>query len=500
MKRRKMLSLILAALVLFLAAVPGNVPVYAASQAENEKTCYEYFTEEMGLNTAAACGILANLYRESKFSPTASSATGKCYGIAQWTGGRLDNLKSYCKDEGYDYKTLKGQLHFLEYEINQSSRKSILTYMQGVKNTASGAFDAGYYWCYNFERPVNKASTSSARGTLARDTYWPKYASNKTSGSTKAKATATPTPKPVSLKITSQPSDQTVEADKLHKFIVEVSKSSGNSYQWQVKESSDSSWRDFTEKKTAKTKQLYFTVTSNMDGWQFRCIVKNGSASVTSDAFTVRIKGKAKAAATPTPKPAAKSSALKITSQPSDMTIKAGELYKFIVEVNKEDGASYQWQVKESSGSSWRDFTEKKTAKKKQLYFTVTEDMHNWQFRCVVKNGGDSVTSDAFTVKIKGKSSGSTLAVISQPSDQTVKADELHKFIMEVNKADGAVYQWQVKESSGSSWRDFTEKKTAKKQQLYFTVTSKMNGWQFRCVVKNGGESVTSDPFTVKTK
>ena len=303
MKRRKMLSLILAALVLFLAAVPGNVPVYAASQAENEKTCYEYFTEAMGLNTAAACGILANLYRESKFSPTASSATGKCYGIAQWTGGRLDNLKSYCKDEGYDYKTLKGQLHFLEYEINQSSRKSILTYMQGVKNTASGAFDAGYYWCYNFERPANKASTSSARGTLARDTYWPKYASNKTSGSTKAKATATPTPKPVSLKITSQPSDQTVEADKLHKFIVEVNKPDGASYQWQVKEDASSDWRDFTEKKTAKTKQLWFTVTENMHGWQFRCIVKNGSASVTSDAFTVRIKGKAKAAATPTPMP-----------------------------------------------------------------------------------------------------------------------------------------------------------------------------------------------------
>ena len=44
---------------------------------------------------------------------------------------------------------------------------------------------------------------------------------------------------------------------------------------------------------------------------------------------------------------------------------------------------------------------EKKTAKKKQLYFTVTEDMHNWQFRCVVKNGGESVTSDPFTVKTK---------------------------------------------------------------------------------------------------
>ena len=418
MKRRKMLSLILAALVLFLAAVPGNVPVYAASQAENEKTCYEYFTEEMGLNTAAACGILANLYRESKFSPTASSATGKCYGIAQWTGGRLDNLKSYCKDEGYDYKTLKGQLHFLEYEINQSSRKSILTYMQGVNNTASGAFDAGYYWCYNFERPANKASTSSARGTLARDTYWPKYASNKTSGSTKAKATATPTPKPVSLKITSQPSDQTVEADKLHKFIVEVNKPDGASYQWQVKEDASSDWRDFTEKKTAKTKQLWFTVTENMHGWQFRCTVKNGGDEVISTPFTVWIEGLPVPQEEPetpdepeTPEvpaepdepetPEEPESRLVITSQPSDMTVEGGKLYKFIVELNETDGASYQWQVKEDASSDWRDFKEKQTAKTYRLWFTVTDAMDGWQFRCVAKQGGDTVVSEPFTVTVE---------------------------------------------------------------------------------------------------
>ena len=418
MKRRKMLSWILAALMLVLAAVPGNVPVYAASQAENEKTCYEYFTEEMGLNTAAACGILANLYRESKFSPTASSATGKCYGIAQWTGGRLDNLKSYCKDEGYDYKTLKGQLHFLEYEINQSSRKSILTYMQGVKNTASGAFDAGYYWCYNFERPANKASTSSARGTLARDTYWPKYASNKTSGSTKAKATATPTPKPVSLKITSQPSDQTVEADKLHKFIVEVNKPDGASYQWQVKEDASSDWRDFTEKKTAKTKQLWFTVTENMHGWQFRCTVKNGGDEVISTPFTVWIEGLPVPQEEPetpdepeTPEvpaepdepetPEEPESRLVITSQPSDMTVEGGKLYKFIVELNETDGASYQWQVKEDASSDWRDFKEKQTAKTYRLWFTVTDAMDGWQFRCVAKQGGDTVVSEPFTVTVE---------------------------------------------------------------------------------------------------
>ena len=100
----------------------------------------------------------------------------------------------------------------------------------------------------------------------------------------------------------------TVDPDELYQFIVEVSPESGSSYQWQVKESASSEWRNFTEKKTALTYRLWFTVTGKMHGWQFRCIIKNGSDQVISTPFTVKIRGKdgqqeAKPTATPTPTP-----------------------------------------------------------------------------------------------------------------------------------------------------------------------------------------------------
>ena len=92
-------------------------------------------------------------------------------------------------------------------------------------------------------------------------------------------------------------------ADQLHKFIVEVNLTSGNTYQWQVSEDGGKTWRDFSEKKTSLTKQLWFTVTEAMHGWQFRCRVKNGSDTVWSTPFTVYIEGKA--TPTPTPRPTA---------------------------------------------------------------------------------------------------------------------------------------------------------------------------------------------------
>ena len=121
--------------------------------------------------TAAACGILANLRRESNFNPTSGSSY---YGIVQWGGGRKSNLISFCSQNGYSYSSLEGQLHFLAYELKQNS--SVLEYLQSVPDSAKGAYDAAYHFCYYYERPANKAASSASRGELARDTYYPKYA------------------------------------------------------------------------------------------------------------------------------------------------------------------------------------------------------------------------------------------------------------------------------------------------------------------------------------
>lgn len=160
-------------------AVPTPEPTQApvddylnSSEYSNEEKCYMFLTREMGLNTAAASGILANIYRESSFNPDAGSSY---YGLCQWGGGRLTNLRSFCSSNGYSASSLEGQLRFLAHELEQSY-SSVLRYLQGVDNSAQGAYDAGYYFCYNFERPANRESSSVSRGELARDTYYPKYA------------------------------------------------------------------------------------------------------------------------------------------------------------------------------------------------------------------------------------------------------------------------------------------------------------------------------------
>jgi len=137
----------------------------------NEEKCFMYFTGEMGLSDAAACGIMANIYKESTFNPKAGSSY---YGLVQWGGGRRTNLFAFCEDNGFSASTMEGQLNFLEHELN-GAYSSVLEYLHSVPNTAQGAYDAAYHFCYYFERPSNKAAKSDSRGSLAQSTYFPEY-------------------------------------------------------------------------------------------------------------------------------------------------------------------------------------------------------------------------------------------------------------------------------------------------------------------------------------
>ena len=46
-----------------------SITPMASSVDANETAAFEYLTEKVGLNVAAACGILANLYAESQIDP-----------------------------------------------------------------------------------------------------------------------------------------------------------------------------------------------------------------------------------------------------------------------------------------------------------------------------------------------------------------------------------------------------------------------------------------------
>ena len=48
------------------------LPANAVDTATNERIIMEFCRDNLGTNTAATCGILANIYKESSFNPTAS--------------------------------------------------------------------------------------------------------------------------------------------------------------------------------------------------------------------------------------------------------------------------------------------------------------------------------------------------------------------------------------------------------------------------------------------
>ena len=140
----------------------------------NEEIVYKFLTRVMGYNTAAACGVMANIKYESGYRPTAGGDNGTSYGIVQWHAGRKSRLISWCGSNGHDYTTLEGQLYYLQYEL-KNRYPAVHRRLQAVSNTEQGAYDAAYDFCYNFEAPSNRASRSVTRGNYARNTLWARY-------------------------------------------------------------------------------------------------------------------------------------------------------------------------------------------------------------------------------------------------------------------------------------------------------------------------------------
>lgn len=173
-KTKKFISLVLTLTILSVSLLALS-PI-SASAASNEETIYNYFISEMGMNTAAACGVLANIKCESNFNPNALGDNGTSYGICQWHNDRWANLKNHCNNNGLDWHSLSGQLSYLKHELENVKRfSSVYSTLKSVTNTAEGAYQAGYKWCYTFEVPANYESVSVTRGNSAKNTYWPKY-------------------------------------------------------------------------------------------------------------------------------------------------------------------------------------------------------------------------------------------------------------------------------------------------------------------------------------
>ncbi len=172
--RKTILTSLSALMLSFLLAVTvafSGIPAMKAEASSAEDECFRILFEELGYSAAAACGIMANIRSESSFSATVQ---GGGYGLCQWTGGRVSSLRSWCSSNGYDSSSMRGQLAYMDHEL-KTKYTSTYNYLMSVDNTAEGAYNAAYSFCYNFEAPANRSGQSASRGYVAQNTYWPTY-------------------------------------------------------------------------------------------------------------------------------------------------------------------------------------------------------------------------------------------------------------------------------------------------------------------------------------
>lgn len=100
-----------------------------ATTGDNVGNAYNFLVSK-GLTGLQASAVVGNLQQESgvAVSPKALNASSKAYGIAQWLGGRKDNLLKndfYVNGAKDDSKELQVQLDFLWSELQGSEKKSL---------------------------------------------------------------------------------------------------------------------------------------------------------------------------------------------------------------------------------------------------------------------------------------------------------------------------------------------------------------------------------------
>ena len=87
--------------------------------------------------------------------------------------------------------------------------------------------------------------------------------------------------------------------------------------------------------------------------------------------------------------------------------------------------------------------------------------------------------------------------ISTQPKSATIKAGKTAKFKVKAN-GDGLTYQWYYRTSSKGSWLKVSKKGTSATCSV--KVTAQMNGWQFRCLVKNSAGEIYTKTVKLKLK
>ena len=272
-------------------------------------------------------------------------------------------------------------------------------------------------------------------------------------------------------KITAQPENTTAAVGNKAVFTVEATGKSKLTYQWQYRKNETDDWKTSGQSGN-KTATLSVSTTAGLHGYQFRCIVTDGNSQKSyTKAATLSVRPK-------------------ITTWPKDTTAAPGTRAEFTVAATGKGTLKYQWQYRKNASSEWKTSGQSgnKTA---TLSVAVTAGLNGYQFRCYVTDGnGQRSYTNTVTLTVSPR-------ITTQPVNQSVTARSTVKFTVAAEGAETLTYQWQYRKRIIDNWTKggFSGSKTA---TVTVVTQESMNGYQFRCVVKDGeGRETISNEVTL---
>ena len=149
----------------------GDFSVVHPDYAYNESLIYLYCVNTLHYTRSGACGVVANVHFESSsVSVKEEHENSIGYGICQWSFERRENLEKYCLSHGLDVSLLESQLEFMGYELDNDF-KFTGDFLRTAPETENGAYDSGYWFCFEYEQPYDFEKVSEKRAELSLDLW-----------------------------------------------------------------------------------------------------------------------------------------------------------------------------------------------------------------------------------------------------------------------------------------------------------------------------------------
>lgn len=267
--------------------------------------------------------------------------------------------------------------------------------------------------------------------------------------------------------IATEPQNQSVAAGTDVLFTV-VAAGASPSYRWQLSSDGGTSWSDAPGGSAAT---LALTAVSLADnGKQFRVVVSNGGASVTSRAAALVV-----------------FAPVAITAQPANQGAVDGTTATF--SVGASNATRYQWQ--QLLSGVWTDINGATAA---SFGFTTSLAQSGLQQRVVVggDGAGNVVTSNPASLTVT--SAVVPASISAEPQNQTVASGANASFSVTAAGTSPS-YRWQVSSNGGTSWSDAVGGSAA--TFVVAAAGAADNGKQFRVIVNNSAGSATSRAATL---